>query len=88
MDRSFFIPAGATRITDKATGAEAYLYNKKTGEPCAMVFAPKGKKPAWRYYFTKMETREKRITEFFASIRARAESKCGSPCRSCTPAQA
>lgn len=70
--REFWIPAGATKVADKATGAAAYLYQSAKG-PAAMVFARKATKPAWRYWFRNEQDRTRRISEYFAALKARAD---------------
>ena len=80
MQREFYIPKGARKVTCKLTNAVAYLYNgaansNAAGMPCAMVFRPKAKKPAWRYRFPTEEKRAARVAEFFESITKRKASR-------------
>lgn len=65
LTRDFYAPKNAQKITHKTTNAVAYLYNNSNGQPCAMVFAPKGQKPAWCYRFKDAATREARVASFF-----------------------
>jgi len=63
---------GVAKVTHKATGAVAYVWDTN-GAPCAAVFAPKAFKPAWRYRFRSPAEREKRVSGFFAGLSARQE---------------
>lgn len=67
--REHFIPKGAAKVADKLSSAVAYLYGKPDA-PCAMVFAGKQQKPAWRYRFRTPAHREKNVTAFFEAVRA------------------
>lgn len=49
--REFFIPAGATKITDKHSDAVAYIYTNALGKPCARVFYGKQTKPFVACYY-------------------------------------
>ena len=80
MQREYYIPKGAQKVTCKRTGAVAYLYNgaantNASGMPCAMVFRPKAKKPDWRFRFPNDEKRAARIKEFFDNVAERKASR-------------
>ena len=71
LPRQVYIPTGATKFTDKETGAVIYTYSSKSARPGAMGFAPKGQKPAFNYTFRSLEQRNKHCSDFFAGIRRR-----------------
>lgn len=70
MPREFYIPKGATKVTDKLSDAVAYIYTTKNEKPGAVVFSGKADKPAWKFYFRDETSRERRVREFFESTRA------------------
>lgn len=81
--REFFIPKGAVKVTCKTADAVVYLYDLKDPAciklnkrvPCARLFIGKAAKPAWSYRFANAADRERKITESFAGLTARAEYK-------------
>ena len=75
VTREFYIPKGSTKITDKDGLGTVYIYsmgarNPKGPKPAAMAFAGKAIKPTWHYTFGTEAHRERRVTEFFAGLRA------------------
>ncbi len=70
--REFYIPKGATKVSDKLSDAVAYVYANKAGKPAALVFSGRAFKPAWQFYFRDEAAREKRVREFFENVRAAA----------------
>lgn len=73
-----FIPTGATKITDKASDAVAYLY-VSAGRPCARIFYGKQGKPALACYFRDEKSREATVRRYFehrqTSFAAKAEAR-------------
>lgn len=61
MDRSIYIPAGATKVSPKAGGVEFHIYENKAGQPCAVCFIGKARKPSWRHRFASSALREQYI---------------------------
>lgn len=81
LSRAFYVPAGAAKITHKATGSEAYLY-MVDGKPCAALFLGKAQKPKWRYRFRSEAERaariEKDLANFAANRQAAADRRAAS----------
>lgn len=75
LPREKQVPKSAVKVTDKASGAVAYLYNSRDPQyatfdkpvPCAALFVGKSNKPVWRYKFPNEKQREARVREGFAS---------------------
>lgn len=74
-ERSFYIPAGATKVSCKGTDAVAYIYATASGAPAAAMFAGKRAKPDARYRYRTPADRETAVRTFFASARASADRK-------------
>lgn len=74
MTREFFIPKGAVKVADKASGAVAYLYMMRE-HPCAVVFFGKQVKPSWRYRFANDAKRAEAVGKAFAQWREVAARK-------------
>lgn len=76
MTREFFIPKGATKITDKNSEAVVYVYERaissKPGDvrAYAMGFLPKANKPTFNNYFRDAQAREKTVRNFFEGVNA------------------
>lgn len=80
VTRSFFIPAGATKVVPKDDiDAVAYWreYTNKLGQTRwqALGFAGKAQKPSFNYTYLSIKSVEKAIKDFFDSRRATAEYK-------------
>ena len=71
LPRQVYIPTGATKFTDKSTGAVIYTYDTKSARPGAMGFAPKGQKPAFNFTFRSAAQRDKHCSDWFAGLRRR-----------------
>ena len=71
------MPTGATKVTDKASGAVAYLFTNARGQACAIAFQRPGAKPTWCHSFPSAKAREARIRSLFEAcaqaIAAKAE---------------
>lgn len=72
--RSSYIPKGAVKVTDKESGAVAYLYTVKS-VPYAIAFHGKAQKPDWHFRFRNEADREKRVSAHFAGERRRAAAQ-------------
>lgn len=83
--REFWIPKGATKVSDKQTGAVAYLYATPNGQPAAMVFKGKQSKPLWRYRFRDEARREAQIRAQFEALRASEALKAEMKAKRNTP---
>lgn len=68
VPRSFYIPKGSVRVTDKATGAEAYIRQSPAPRErfYAVGFIGKQCKPVFNYSFRTAAAREQHVREFFA----------------------
>lgn len=73
--RSHYIPAGAVKVQHKGSSAVAYLYQAKSGQAAAVVFAGRRQKPDWKYRFGSPEGRAKRIGEYFAAVEAQEAAR-------------
>jgi hypothetical protein len=69
------VPVGPTRITDKASGAIAFIYANGSGQPCAIAFQRDGAKPAWCHSFPSARAREARIRSLFEACGKAAAAK-------------
>jgi hypothetical protein len=70
-----YIPTGSTKVTDKATGAHVYLY-ERGGKLAAMGFAPKATaNHCGHWTFKTAAAREKWVRELFDGFRAHAKRK-------------
>lgn len=72
MPREFYIPKGSTKITDKASTAVAYIYERNS-VPYAAAFHGKADKPDWHFRFKDTTARAKRIADHFKAQQDRAE---------------
>lgn len=70
--RAFYIPKGAIKIAPKGVDVVFYLSENRNGQPTALCFVGKAKRPTWHYRFASPAAREKRIADQIASTR-RAE---------------
>ena len=68
-----FLPVGAIKVQDKLSSAVAYIYTDKRDRLCLRAFYGRRFKPSLSYYYTTPQAREKRVEEFFRSIRAHEE---------------
>ena len=68
--RSFFIPAGATKVADKRSDAVAYVYANAAGKLCAVLFVGKQAKPVWHHSFKTEALREASVRRGFEQRRA------------------
>ncbi len=59
------VPSGSVKVTDKASGAVAYLFTNARGQACAIAFQRPGAKPAWCHCFPSARAREARISSSF-----------------------
>ena len=73
--REAYIPQGAIKVSDKLTGAVAYVFSNSKGMPAAMVFTAKAVRPIWHYRFQTPEKREETVKAFFAKLRAQVQAK-------------
>jgi hypothetical protein len=64
--RNWYAPEGAVRLTHKATGYIAFIY-ERGGKPCAAGFFPRSQKPCFQYSYSSETNREKKVREFFAN---------------------
>lgn len=72
--RSIYIPTDAIAV-NPADDIEAVCYTyQSAGKPCAMGFAGKQSKPAFRYSFRDETRRQEYINQFFDSQRQRKET--------------
>jgi hypothetical protein len=69
LTRDFYIPKAATKVSDKASSAVAYVYTDERGRPCARGFRGKAIKPAFNCYYRSPESRERHVREFFEGVR-------------------
>jgi len=73
------VPSGSVKVTDKASGAVAYLSTNARGQACAIAFQRPGAKPAWCHCFPSAGARESRIRSLFEAcgraVAAKAERK-------------
>jgi len=67
--RSFYIPAGAIKVTDKNSDAVVYLYKNSDDQDCAVGFHGKANKPDWRFRFASAVKREAQIVRHFENRR-------------------
>ena len=74
-ERSFYIPAGATKVSCKGTDAIAYLYTTGKGAPAAAMFAGKRTRPDARYRYRTAAERDAAVRTFFDAARAKASYK-------------
>lgn len=77
--RAQFVPAGAMKVQDKQSSAVVYLYTDKKDRLCLKAFYGRRFKPSLAYYYTTPDARQKRVEEFFKSIRAHEESQKRKP---------
>ncbi len=68
--RSFYIPSGAIKVTDKNSDAVVYLYKNADDQVCAVGFHGKANKPDWRHRFASLKQREGHIVRHFERRRA------------------
>jgi hypothetical protein len=78
MSRSFFvresfIPAGAVKVSDKASSAVVYIRADKQGRACAVGFQGKAIKPSFNCWYGSEKRREQHVREFFEKV-ARSET--------------
>lgn len=76
FDRSFYIPAGAVKVADKASDAVAYIF-EQAGRPCAKVFFGKQAKPVGYHSFKTAAQRETSVIRYFEGRRATLAAKSG-----------
>lgn len=69
------VPTGATKVTDKASGAVAYLFTNGLGQPCAIAFQRPGAKAAWCHVFASAGAREARVRSLFEACARAIEAK-------------
>jgi len=69
------VPTGAAKVTDKASGAVAYLFTNARGQACAIAFQRPGAKPAWCHVFASAGAREARIRSLFEACGRAIEAK-------------
>ena len=69
------VPAGSVKVTDKASGAVAYLFTNGRGQPCAIAFQHPGAKPAWCHVFPSAAAREARLRSLFEACARTIEAK-------------
>jgi len=72
---SRYIPPGATKVSDKASDAIAYLYTTKKGRPAAVVYYGKQSRSVAHFSYKDDAERAKRVGEQFASRQAFAIAK-------------
>lgn len=76
LDRTRYVPAGATLVKDKQSDAVAYLYANANGAyVLAVVYCGKRTKPDWHFRFKNEERREKAVREYFEARRATLQRK-------------
>lgn len=80
MPRDFYYPrlaAGDLNVehVKAEDNSEVVTYTTRRGNPGAMVFSPKAKKPDWHYTFFNEAQRTKRIAEWQEGRRLHAEFK-------------
>ena len=73
--REFYIPKGATKVTDKKSDAVVYVFTTAKGFPAGVAFHGKAQKPDWRFSFRDQAHLEKRVTEHFAWRQAKADAE-------------
>ena len=72
--RELSIPAERIKVTCKVTGAVAYFYRTKTGEPAASFFRAKATKPSFSYQFKTMALATAYVKRYFATVIAAKQS--------------
>lgn len=73
--RENYIPKGAKPKKRKGVDGIVYIYNNNSGKPSAVAFRGNAQKPAWRYWFLSLESRDKHIKAFFDNIAAHQKFK-------------
>lgn len=69
MSREWFVPKGATKVSDKHSDAVAYLSINTKGKPRATVFFGKQSKPIADYWYANEERRAAAVQELFQNRR-------------------
>lgn len=67
LDRSFYIPAGASCVRHKASDAIVYIYTTVRGRPGAMGFHGKAQKPDFHFTYSSEAARERAVRTYFES---------------------
>jgi|HigsolmetaAR201D_1030396.scaffolds.fasta_scaffold00255_22 hypothetical protein len=73
LSREMYIPKGATKVEDEATGAVAY-YISEGNSHIALGFKGRASKPSFHYRFQSREKMDKYIADFFSNVRAQKEA--------------
>lgn len=68
--RSFYVPKGARKFSDRQSSAVVYTY-EKAGQFLILGFHGKAQKPDFHFRYPNAQRREAKGREHFASIRAR-----------------
>ncbi len=81
MDRSFYIPKGARKISAKGIAADVYVYERESTNGrishLALAFFGKAKKPTFNFSFNKADRREEYVRGRLEDYRASLAYKAG-----------
>lgn len=85
--RGIYRPPGAIKVTDKPSGAWAYIYTDGRGRPCARTFTASKQrlKPVSAYSFQTPANRDKHVADFFAGQRVRLQQKAEAKAKAAAP---
>lgn len=75
FSRESYVPNGATKVTDRVSGAVAYVYMTAKRRPAAMAFHGRKARPDWHHVFPNEAARERAVEAHFQRHRQAAVLK-------------
>lgn len=70
-----FLGDGVEKIIAPDYAAVVYLYSNRRGQPCAVGFTGRAKKPRLHYYYRTVESRDELVADWLDSIVERKKSR-------------